>query len=111
MQTIFRAGLYAVIRALHATRGPLEVVSDCAGVVSSGSRYLRGKAVSPKAAHADLWRELKRAADDREVTLRWVPSHRPEQAVWGGHISPEDWRGNRLADKAANKAMQLHPDP
>ena len=29
----------------------------------------------------------------------------------GGHISPEDWRGNQMADKAANKAMKLHPKP
>ena len=33
VQTIFRAELYAVLRALRATKGPLEVVSDCAGVV------------------------------------------------------------------------------
>ena len=91
VQTIFRAELFAVVRALHATQGPLEVVSDCAGVVESGNRYLRGKKVSPKAGHADLWLELQEAARDREVTLRWVPPHMPIQAVWGGQISPEDW--------------------
>ena len=73
VQTIFRAELYAVLRALRATKGPLEVVSACVGVVNSGNRYLRGKKVSPKAAHADLWRQLQCEAEGRGVTLRWVP--------------------------------------
>ena len=73
VQTIFRAELYAVLRALRATKGPLEVVSDCAGVVTSGNRYLGGKAVTAKVAHADLWRQLQQEAAGREVSLRWVP--------------------------------------
>ena len=61
---MFRAELYAVLRALRATKGPLEVVSDCAGVVTSGNRYLGGKVVTAKAAHADLWRQLQQEATD-----------------------------------------------
>ena len=46
------------------------------------------------------------------MALRWVPSHLPIQAVWGGHISPEDWAGNKGADEKADEAMKkLHPDP
>ena len=51
------------------------------------------------------------AAFGRQVTLRWVPSHLPQEAVWAGTISPEDWVGDRLADKKANVAMKLHPKP
>ena len=110
VQTIFRAELYAVIRALKATRGPLEVVSDCAGVVSTGMRYIRGKEVSPKASHADLWRELKAEAAGREVSLRWVPSHLPEQAVWGAHFpgglawQPDGRQGRQQGHEAASQA-------
>ena len=73
LQDNYTAELIAILFAFICATCPIWVVSDCAGVVESGNRYLRGKAVSPKALHADLYLELQEAARDREVTLRWVP--------------------------------------
>ena len=70
VQTSFRAELFAVVRAIQATVGSLEIVSDCAGVVESGTRYLKGKKVSAKASHADLWIVLQLAAQGMEITIR-----------------------------------------
>ncbi len=80
-----RMELAAVLSALEALEGPVEVVSDSTYVVNCfrqgwwmgwearGWRNARGQPV----ANQDLWRPLVRAVKGRreEVAFRWVKGH------------------------------------
>ena len=103
-QTVFRAELYAVVRALEATDGDLTVATDCKGVVVAAQGILGSSArLSPKRNHLDLWWRLRKAAEGRIIQLRWAPSHKDEDAVAQGLLSAEDREGNARAGTAPIK--------
>ena len=109
-QTVFRAELYAVVWALEHSQGPLEVVSDCKGVVNRANGILEGDQVHSRLHHVDLRLRYQRAVSGRRIHVRWVPAHLPWYEAGGPRITRTDWWGNGAADQQAQDGVKLHPD-
>ena len=100
-----RMELTAVIKALEATEGPLEVVSDSTYVVNCfRDRWYEGwlrrgwrNAAGRPVANRDLWEPLVASALERKVSFRWVRGHATD-------------RFNQLADLLANQAARDQAD-
>ena len=83
-QSVYRAELFAVCRALETSPSGVTVVSDCLGVVQQADSFIKGARLAPRRHHADLWRRVQtaaafKAARGEAVVFRWVPAHVPEQ--------------------------------
>jgi ribonuclease HI len=104
-----RMELTAVLRAVAALPGPLEIVSDSTYVVncfrdrwwagwrSRGWRSSKGTAV----ANRDLWEPLVAVVVDErpgEISFRWVKGHAGDAM-------------NELVDRLANEAARVQPRP
>ena len=114
-QSVYRAELYAVVRAVEESPSQVTVVSDCLGVVQQAQAVLSGGRTAARRHHADLWARLHRAARARSARgegtwVRWVPAHVPEDEAGGPKISREDWEGNSWADHWAKESLKDHPD-
>eukprot|EP00971_Amphidinium_carterae_P255510 5072398-Amphidinium_carterae.1 len=101
-QSVFRAELLAVVRALEECQ-PRCVVSDCKGVVNALQAIQCGHRL-PKGRHRDL---VKRALT-QDCRLQWVKAHLPREAVDEGRITLEDFQGNLEADEVANLGAAAH---
>ena len=87
-QTVFRAELYAVVKALESTGGAVRIATDCQGVVRKALAFLGAHhQIHPRTHHADLWKRAQVAAAGRSVNLVWVPSHLGEEAVLDGRTA------------------------
>eukprot|EP00971_Amphidinium_carterae_P181328 3597377-Amphidinium_carterae.1 len=104
-QSVFRAELLAVVRALEECQ-PRRVVSDCKGVVKALQAIQQGHR-QPKGRHRDLEERARRALT-QDCRLQWVKAHQTREAVEEGRISLEDFLGNEEADVAANLGAAAH---
>ena len=69
-QTVYRAELYAVHRAMEESEEDLEIVSDCQGVVDRTTAVLAGADMGPRVPHADLWRRWRsQVVEGRDVVV------------------------------------------
>lgn len=114
-QTVPRAEAWAIAAALEAidehgeTRCPIQIRPDAAytskglgkGAASIPRKLLRGR-------NGDIWQHLQGVANNvgADLTTRRVPSHARLAAALAGGISPIDFVGNSIADKAAELAVQ-----
>ncbi|HTX00095.1 MAG TPA: ribonuclease H [Acidimicrobiales bacterium] len=103
-----RMELTAVLRAVGALEGPLEVVSDSTYVVNcfrdrwwSGWRGRGWKSSKgTPVANRDLWEPLVAAVVDErpgQIRFRWVKGHASDAM-------------NNLVDRLANEAARTQPD-
>ena len=106
-QTVYRSELYAVIRALQASRGPVRVATDCKGVAEVATKVIGGAPPPVLGLHADLWKDFAGLVRGRRVRVGWIPSHTDEDAVRQGAITREDRDGNQQADDRAKGAWAL----
>eukprot|EP00971_Amphidinium_carterae_P027167 535336-Amphidinium_carterae.2 len=97
-QSVFRAELLAVVRALEECQ-PSRVVSDCKGVVQAVQAIQSG--------HRDLEERARRAVP-QACQLHWVKAHQTRQAVDERRITLEDFQGNLEADEVANLGAAAH---
>eukprot|EP00971_Amphidinium_carterae_P279091 5540269-Amphidinium_carterae.1 len=95
-QSVFRAELLAVVRALEECQ-PRRVVSDCKGVVKALQAIQRGHRL-PKGRHKDLEERARRSLT-QDCRLQWVKAHQTRDAVEEGRITLEDFQGNLEADE------------
>ena len=97
----------AYTMAMRIITRPADLVSDCFGVVRTGTGTL-GKAISPAGKFAGVVLDTHRWPFQRErVALRWVPADRKETGEEDLTVR-RDIRGNSLADELAKKAVARH---
>ena len=92
---------------LEHSSGPMQIVSDCLGVVNGAQKVLTGAQVTYRAHRADLWLMLKAAGEGRQVQVRWVPSHEDRGST---RLTEEDRWGNAQADALAQWGVEQHVD-
>eukprot|EP00971_Amphidinium_carterae_P228554 4533254-Amphidinium_carterae.2 len=104
-QSVFRAELLAVVRALEECQ-PSRVVSDRKGVVKALQAIQSGRRL-PKGQHRDLEERARRALP-QACQLQWLKPHQTRDAVDEGRITLEDFQGNLEADEVANLGAVAH---
>ena len=105
VQTAQRAEIRAFLGALELTGGFAAVATDSALVVQGAARLERGS--PPPGCHGDLWMRCAALYRQGVTTVRKVRAHLPEEAVFEGHVSRQDWEGNRRADELASQGAAL----
>eukprot|EP00971_Amphidinium_carterae_P161793 3207396-Amphidinium_carterae.1 len=105
-QSVFRAELLAVVRALEECH-PRRVVSDCKGVVKAL------QAIQSFQRHPKAWRHKDlevgaRNALTQACQLHWVKAHQTRHAVDERWITLKDFQGNQEADEVANLGAVAH---
>ena len=100
-QTVHRGELKSFVMALWMTFGDVIYVSDCDNVVSG---WFAGQHLRPWGDDADLWAEVRDAAEGRSVTVLFTNSHlNANDVVQGRGVS---WLvyGNAVVDDLADFA-------
>lgn len=114
LQSSYREEIFAVFRALCSARLQAHRVyiwSDCSAVVKKMQKLLKGFALKPNSAHADLWGQIAVCLTDflpDQVVITKVAAHR----AIGSAVTPlEEWcfLHNGLADQAALAAQWRRP--
>ena len=85
-QTVYRADLYAALRAMEEAKTSVTIVSDCYGVAQQAQGVIRGVVPGVRKSHADLWKSMDAIVNQRrergwDTQIRWVPAHLPEAEV------------------------------
>lgn len=77
-----RAELWAAVRALQESQGPLEICTDSTYLVKGMQSWVFGwqrkgwkNSKGAPVANQDLWEELIRLARGRSITWTWVEGH------------------------------------
>ncbi len=106
--TSLRAELTAILHALRAARGRINIYSDNAEAVL-GFRMGRSWCTHPLRDGADIWRDIWARTDELGAVpnVLKVKAHLSEDAVLDGRIALKDWWGNRLADQLACRGVIL----
>ena len=109
-QSVARAELTALVKAVANTRGPLLCYSDCLYVVFGFHSRIRHRSVGP---HADLWHTLSTllAARPFPVRVQWVKAHVNATTAKQHGLSPLQIVGNCVADALAKYAASLGDVP
>ena len=94
------------------TRGKVDIVTDHDAATWTLPRLLQGKGLKKNTKNRDVWdciaEVLQEPEGQRQVGIRWVPSHQTEKDVEDGRITQADMQGNAAADKLASEAAQIN---
>ena len=106
-QSVQRAELMAVCKALEQSTFRFDIVLDNKYVLQGIRSYLQGGPIP--GTHSDLWSYIHQHGD-RIVGVHWIKSHIPDQHQAGSLGFPgTHWSGNRVADCLAKKGLCMHP--
>ncbi len=109
-----RMEIEAVLQAIQLTSGAITVHSDSTYVIDGATKWMtgwkakgwgRGKNGNQALENKELWQEMDRLLQDRDVAFEWVKAH-------AGHVYNE--RADVLALEAAHKAARapkISPTP
>ena len=105
--TSYRAELKAVLEVLRIAVPPLTIYCDNLEVVK-GRRKGKAWCTAAKKDCADVWRDIWFYLEDlgEEVKIEWVKSHTSWFDVLMKRLTPQQFKGNGLADAAAKAARQ-----
>ena len=91
LQTVYCAGLSALVHVLKTADNPTKSISDCQSVVNQLSAVIHQQAeIDEKRYHADLWKEAAQAIQQKEHGVFDIASS----------ISP---RLNKLSKRGASR--------
>jgi len=113
-QTNQRAELNAVVLALQAHAGPMQVRSDSEYVVDGANHLIQHKRLRAVEENKDLWQTLASELDQRppdHVQFQWVKGHAKAIDVARGRTTAVDKCGNDAADLLATAGARLHAAP
>ena len=105
--TSYRAELKAVLEVLRIAVPPLTIFCDNLEVVK-GRRRGREWCTAAKTDCADVWRDIWFYLDDlgEGVAIAWVKGHTSWFDVLMRRVTPQQHKGNAMADEAAKVARQ-----